>query len=717
MHVPLVRQLDEMDCGAACVAMVCRAFGRTVPINRIRDAVGTSVNGTTLSGIRRGGEAIGLQVKPLKVSKERLDTLPLPAIIHWRGVHWMVLDDVAGDRVHVADPAGASRWIARDEFLEHWTGFTALVSPTPALDEAPEDHADLSWLAPFIRPHSARLALVAGLALTAALLQMLVPVVTGEIIDSVVPHKNYTRLYEMIGGLLVLQAVALAASLLEARLITRVAVKIDGESLDHIASRLLSLPLSYFESRRTGDIEQRLDGVRQVREFSAQQGVSALASICQLIAAIALMGVLSPLLAAVWLATIPVYAVLMRYGAGRVRPAYVEREEGFSRYRSRQLDAIRGAETVKSLGAEASLRRRMRRDFAEVADRIVRADLAAISYGGAISIVMFLMLILFLLLGALEVMAGHLSIGQLVAFNSLVLLSSGPIVSLLGTWDRWQMMSVILGRISDILDRDPEQDIDAAGVRRVPTLGGHVTLTNVGFRYPNSPNTPILEGITLDVPPGSTVAIVGRSGSGKSTLLRCLAGLSMVTAGSIAFDSVDLRELHWTDLRRRIGHVPQKPYVFDDTLARNIAFGEEEPDIQAVTAAAEVADARGFIERMPLEYNTRVGDGGLMLSGGQAQRVAIARSIFHRPPVLLLDEATSALDSEAEHAVTENMRRLLEGRTAFIVAHRLSTVIDADMIVVLEQGRLVEKGTHDELLGREGLYLHLYGQQIASRES
>lgn len=439
-------------------------------------------------------------------------------------------------------------------------------------------------------------------------------------------------------------------------------------------------------------------------------GIGVLTSVTQLIAAVVFMALTSVPLVIVWVLTTPIYLALTHVSTKRMRPAFSDVEESFGRYRSRQLDAISGIETVKSLGVEEGLRERMVRDFDDLSVRMLRADRTALTYGGLVSAVTTLLLLLFLFLGAMQTMNGNLTVGQLIVFDSLVLLATGPLVGLLSLWDDWQNASVMIGRLQDIMEHEPEQASDVK-LRPVPTLEGRVTLTNVGFRYPSTPDTAILEGITLDVAPGTTVALVGRSGSGKSTLLKCLAGLFVATEGTIAFDGIDLNELDWRDLRRRIGLVPQRPHVFDDSIAANIGFGEETPDPQQVRDAAEIADAHDFIDRFPLGYATRVGDGGLRLSGGQAQRLAIARSIYHRPAVVLLDEATSALDSEAERAVTANMRRLLEGRTAFIVAHRLSTVRDADLIVVLERGRIAETGTHDELLARGGLYFHLYGQQ------
>jgi ATP-binding cassette subfamily B protein len=240
-----------------------------------------------------------------------------------------------------------------------------------------------------------------------------------------------------------------------------------------------------------------------------------------------------------------------------------------------------------------------------------------------------------------------------------------------------------------------------------------VTLRNLGFHYPNAPTAPILTDVSIDIAPGTTVALVGRSGSGKSTLLRLLAGLIEPTSGAVLVDDVDLREMKYDELRQKVGFVLQQSYLFDATIAENIAYGDDEPDPDRVSRAAQIAAAAEFVEALPLGYQTRVGDSGMRLSGGQAQRIAIARAIYRQPPLLLFDEATSALDTESERLVKENLDRLLEGRTAVVVAHRLSTVRDADLILVLEKGRLVEHGTHDELLRREGLYYHLHTYQQA----
>lgn len=709
---PHVRQIDEMDCGAACVAMVCRHFGREVAASHIRMAVGTGADGTSLRGLQRGGEHVGLQMRAIKASQEHLEELPLPAIIHWGGNHWVVLYAVEQAHVWIADPARGRRRVRRSEVTEKWTGYAALPSPTARLQEAPLGKASAHWLWEFVRPHRKTLLLALALSFVAAGMEMLFPVLTGAIVNHALLHPSYSNLYGYAGAMVALLVVSLAVTMVQRRILSRVAVQIDVQTLDYITGRMLGLPMSYFETRRTGDIDRRLEGVRQIRQLVVQGGLAGMTAATQFVVAIAIMLAYSRLMGGLFLLTVPLYALLMRYSSRRVGPTFESLEEEYGRFRSRQFDGIKGIATVKAMGAEDGMRRMLVENLRELGRRMFRSDFTIMAYEAVASAATFLTVVVFLFIGALEVLAGHLSVGGLVAFNSLILLANAPLGTLLNLWDKWLMSKVLLGRVQDVFDYGEEQPGQLSSYRPVPTLEGRVSLRGVGFQYAQAPTTKILDGISLEIAPGTTVGVVGRSGSGKSTLAKCLAGLVQLTEGSIAYDGVGLRELRLRELRRRIGYVLQDPYVFDDTIARNIAFGEAEPDLARVCAASELADAAEFIERLPLAYETRIGESGMRLSGGQAQRISIARALYHRPPVLIFDEATSALDVESERALKHNLDTMLEGRTAFIIAHRLSTIRDADVILVLERGRLVEHGSHEELTARSGLYAYLTSQQL-----
>jgi ABC-type bacteriocin/lantibiotic exporter with double-glycine peptidase domain/CRP-like cAMP-binding protein len=622
---PFVRQIDEMDCGAACTAMVCRAFGHDVSLTSIRYAVGTSTDGTTLRGLVRGGEEIGLHVRAIKSSPDRIDELPLPAIIHWGGNHWVVAYRLRGEKIGIADPGRGLRNVSREELADKWSGYCALVEPTERLAEAPRGGLDLRWMGPFIAPHRRRIAVAAVLALIVAGLEMLLPVFAGLIIDRVVRDHNQHLLYILGAGMLGLIALASVFTVAQRFLLARVATRVDADTLDFISGRLLRLPMRYFEARRIGDIERRISGMRQVRTVLIQNGVAALTAATQLIVALVIMFIYSPLLALLYLACAPLYAGLMRYSERRLRPAFDAVEEGQGRYSSRQIDAIRGIEAVKVMGAEEGLRRRMANEFFLLRDKLFRADVIAMVYEGLVSIVTFFVYALFLFVGALEVLHHNLTVGGLVGFTGLVLLANGPIIVLLDLWDRLQFVTVLLGRLQDVFEQEPEQGRDHSGLAPVPSLEGHIRLRRVGFVYPTTPDRPILQDISLDVPPGTTVALVGRSGSGKSTLVKCLAGLLVPTSGTVEYDGVELRQLRFAELRSRIGFVLQNPFVFDDTVAANIAFGDEDADPAKIQTAAEIANAADFIDRLPLGYETRIGDSGMRLSGGQAQRISIAR--------------------------------------------------------------------------------------------
>jgi ATP-binding cassette subfamily B protein len=424
------------------------------------------------------------------------------------------------------------------------------------------------------------------------------------------------------------------------------------------------------------------------------------------------MFVYSWVLALVYLAAAPLYATLMVYSAKRLRPVYDTLEETYGRYQSAQIDAIRGVETVKALAVERRFRELMLARFQGLSRRALRAQFLVMLYEAGLQLLGFLSFGLFLFVGALQVVEGDLSIGRFVAFNALIALANAPVLMLLMLWDRLQLARVLLGRLEDVLDQEPEQGADHAALRSVTTLSGRVELHNVSFRYGGPEAPAILDGVSFSAEPGQTIAIVGRSGSGKTTLLRLLAGLIEPSEGTIRYDGFDLRTLDYRTLRRQIGFVLQESYLFDDTIAHNVAFGETEPDRERVRWAARAASAHDFVHRLPLGYDTRVGESGLRLSTGQKQRIAIARALYHRPPVLVLDEPTSALDSESERAVKEGLDELTLTSTSFVVAHRLSTIRDADRILVLERGRLVEQGAHDDLMARKGLYFYLASQQV-----
>jgi HlyB family type I secretion system ABC transporter len=710
-RLPHVNQLDEMDCGAACLAMVTRYFGKAVAVPRVRELVHTSADGTSLRGIARGAEELGLEARTVRASKSKLDRLPLPAVVHWEGNHWVVLYEVGERSVRVGDPARSVRRLPRDEFEESWTGYAALFRPTPEFDALPQGKPSYAWLKPILLPHRGTLAKAALLALLVAGLELLIPILTQVVVDDAIKHHDRRLLLVIFAGLVGVFVATLGATLLQRYILSRAAVRIDTEALDFLTSRLLFLPMKYFTSRRTGDIERRLSGSSGVRQFLVEGGVAALTAGTELAAVLLLMFVYSWELALVYVVLAPCYALLMRFSAARLRPMLESLEETFGRYQSQQIDAIRGIETVKSLAAEEGLRRAMLARFSQVADRVFRSEFLVMGYQGAIQLVTFLSLALFLVVGGLLVIDGKLSLGEFVAFNALVALGNGPVLILLDLWDDLQHSHVLLDRLSDVVEHEPEQGESKDHLRTVTTVEGAISLRGVGFRYGGPESPAILEDIDLEVPPGVTVAIVGRSGSGKTTLAKLLAGLLEPTEGTIEIDHVDLRTLDYRSVRRHIGFVLQENYLFDDTIARNVAFGEQ-PDSSRVVWAATVANAHEFVQRMPLGYETRIGESGLKLSGGQAQRIAIARAVYHRPPVLILDEASSALDTESERAVKQNLDELLRERTSFVIAHRLSTIRDADLIIVLEKGRLVEQGTHDELMERRGLYYYLVSQQL-----
>jgi len=707
-----IAQIDEMDCGAASIGMICRHFGRKVSLARIRQLCHTATDGTSLKALCRAATELGLAARALKVSLRNLPMMPLPAIVHWEGNHWMVLYDVDAAHVRVADPAIGLRKIPRKEFEQKWSGYAALFDYTVAFEQAPESEPSLAWVWPFVSKFRRILMQVLGLAVAVSFLQLLFPVFTQMVVDKVIVENDIGLLKIIILGMVAAIIFVQMAAIAQEYLLAFAAVRLDTSILDFLSRQLLSLPMSYFTSRRTGDIQRRLDGARQVRHFAVQHGIGALLAMVHLIGAILLMFLYSGWLTLAFLATTPLYAGLMYFSLKVLRPLFAEVEESQGKYASHQIDAIKGIEAVKAAAAESVFRDAMLNEFLSVSKKVFKSTFVVMSYDSVLQTIGLLSTAIFLWVGANQVINGHLSVGGFVAFSSLTAIAYSAILRTLGVWDNLQFAAVLINRLNDIFEQDPEQGRDRSRLTPVHSLEGRIELRNVSFRYggPEAPN--ILSNITLDLAPGRMIAFVGRSGCGKTTLVKLIAGLLEPTEGNIYFDYVDLRTLNYRDVRRHIGMVLQENHMFNETIARNISFGDPEPDLDRVLASAQAAAAHDFIMRLPMGYETKIGESGLSLSGGQKQRIAIARAIYNNPPVLIFDEATSALDTESERAIQNNLGRVMAGRTTIAIAHRLSTIREADAIVVLEKGSVAEIGTHDELMAQRGLYFYLSSQQM-----
>jgi len=710
--ISYVRQIDEMDCGAASLAMVCRHFGRDVSLSLIRRLCHVSQDGTSLKALCHAATELGLAARSVKASLRNLPIMPLPAIVHWEGNHWMVLFDVGKTHVRVANPASGIQRIPMAEFEEKWSGYAALFDYTIAFENAPLNQSSLAWLLPFVRQFRPILVPAILLAGVISFLQLLFPIFTQTVVDKVIVEHDLGLLNVIMVGLAATLVFFQLASFAQQYLLGFAALRIDAALLDFLTRRLLSLPMSYFASRRTGDIQRRLDGARQVRQFFVQHGIGGVLALVQLLGALILMSVYSMELTAVFLATTPLYALLMVFSVKVLRPLFSDIEQSQGKYNSHQIDAIKGIEAVKAASAELAFRAEILREFLAVAKKMFRSNFIVMSYDGVLQCIGLISTGLFLWFGAHSVIDGRMTVGGFVAFSSLTAMAYAAILRALGTWDSLQMVSVLLNRLNDIFSTEPEQGNDRSRLTPVPNLEGRIELRKVGFRYGGPDSPPILNNLSFEIAPGQMVAIVGRSGSGKTTLIKLLAGLMESTEGSIRIDHLDMKSVNYRDLRRQIGMVLQENHLFDATIASNISFGDSEPNFDRVLWSAQVANAHDFIMRLPLGYETRIGETGLALSGGQKQRVAIARAVYNDPPILIFDEATSALDTESERTIQENMGRLMSGRTCIVIAHRLSTIREANMIIVLEKGEVAETGTHDELMARRGLYFYLSSQQL-----
>ncbi len=712
---PLVEQAEEMDCGAACLAMICKHYGINMTLGKLRELANVTTQGATLDSLARTGESLGFTTRAVKCTFDALRGLDLPMIVHWEGYHYVVVYGCSERQVWIADPALGFRKLSLEDFERGWSG--TCLAFTPGQDMAQIAASRSPWVrfARYLVPHRRILIHLCMATFVIQMLGIVPPVIIQNILDGVVVHQNVNLLHLLIGGLVISQVFSQLMAMVRAALANFMVRKLDFTMMSQFFKHTLSLPYSFFATRKTGDIFARFQENHTIRAFLTESTVTTVLNLLMVFIYFTVMflyNVKLTLLLIVFVVPILALTVLATPKAKR----YAREVFGASTdARSFLMESLGGVETIKGMGSERPVRLKWEKKYAKSLEVQYRAQTFNILVGAAGQFFQAATTVAILWAGANLVLSRELTIGQLIAFNALMGSVLGPLMGLIGLWSQLNDAAVAMERLGDVLDIEPEQKAgDLASRVVLPELQGDIKLDGVYFRYGDKDTSYVLENINLEIKPGELVAIVGRSGSGKTTLAKLLVGFYPPSEGKIMVDGYDMSTIDKEYYRAQVGYVMQSNLLFSGTVAENIASGDERPDRRRIEEVARRADAHAFVSKMPLGYEQIVGERGMGLSGGQIQRLCIARALYHDPRLLVFDEATSALDTQSESNIIAGMQDILEGRTAVIIAHRLSTIMRADKILVLYEGGVVEQGKHEELLARRGMYYELVQKQLSA---
>lgn len=719
---PFIPQHEQVDCGVACLSMITAWHGRGVGVSRLRDLAGVTTEGSSLTQLAHAAEEVGYETRALRLSPDGLDRLRLPAVLFWKGYHYVVLYALTDRYAYIADPAFGKQRITRAQLEEQYSGYALEVAPTAAAAAVRPRKGAVRRVWDLLLQHKKVLGAILAASAILELFGLAPAIFTKYIVDDVLNEgiagaitaydARLSTLNLVAMGLLLVSTMEIGTTLLRARMAVRLSQRLDRSLLREFYTHLLSLPTRFFKLRRTGDIFARFDDNRYVRELFTAGTMTVVLDSLSVVVYFALMFYWNVPLALVVLAFVPVLAgftLLVSPVMKRQVRQVLEDEAG---HESNLIESIGGIDMVKAMAVEDPVRRKwehLHEKFLTSQLRSERLDQTFSAISRALGVLSTVALLWY---GAYLVLNNQLQVGEFMAFSILAGQVTGPLMGVIGIWDQLQQARVSLERMGDVLDNDPERQPDPDERIYPEVIRGRVRFERVFFDYGGKGARPILQNVSFVAEPGQRIAIVGRSGSGKTTLARLLLGLYRPTEGRIAIDGWDLERIDLATYRRQIGFVLQENLLFSGTIRENVALGHPKPDQQRVEEAATLAGAHEFITEMPLGYDTVVGELGLTLSGGQRQRISIARALYRNPRILVLDEATSALDSLSEREIQKNLGAILADRTAFIIAHKISTVRDADLILVLHDGTIVEQGTHDELIARRGTYYFLAAQQL-----
>jgi ATP-binding cassette, subfamily B, bacterial HlyB/CyaB len=698
---------EPNDPGLAALVMLLRFHGVGADPSQIRHHCGTSEIG--VSEMIRCAKEFGLKARESKTSWGRLATTPLPAIAVLRDGDFLVLGKFGQDKIMVQSTrTPRPSLMTKAELEEIWTGQVVLMTRRAGLMELSR-RFDITWFLDAIRKYQRQFSEVLLASFFLQLFALVSPLFFQVVIDKVLVHRSVSTLDVLTIGLIGIATFETILSIIRTYLFSHTTNRIDVELGARLFQHLLALPVSYFQTRRVGDSVARVRELENIRNFLTS---SALTLVIDLLFTFVFLGVMffySPLLTGVVLAGFPFYVGISAGASPRFRRLLDEKFKRGAENQAFLVESIGGVETLKAMAIEPQMQRRWEEQLAGYVASSFRVLRLGNTASNSVQYANKLVMAGVLYFGAKLVIAGGLSVGELVAFNMLAGRVTQPVLRLAQIWQDFHQAKISVERLGDILNTTPEPKFNPTRAA-LPAIRGDVTFDHVSFRY-RIDGPEILHDVSFSISAGQVVGIVGASGSGKSTVAKLIQRLYVPERGRVLIDGVDLAMVDTAWLRRQIGAVLQESVLFNRSIRENIALADPAMTIEQVVEAAKLAGAHDFILELPEGYDTVVGERGSSLSGGQRQRVAIARALVTNPRILIFDEATSALDYESERVIQENMQRIAHGRTVVVIAHRLSTVRRSNRIITIDRGRLVEDGTHDELIRRGGRYASLHRVQ------
>lgn len=718
------QQLDQMDCGPTCLQMVAKHYGRYYPLPRLRSKSFITHEGVSLLGISDAAESIGFRTIGVKISFEKLFAeAPLPCIVHWYQRHFVVVYKVTKNLVYVADPANGLLEYRHQDFKKGWlsvnengqeVGVAMLLEPSANFfeeDGQQDVHSNFSFLLAYLRTHRKLfLQLTLGL-LTGSLIQLALPFLTQSIVDVGINTQNIQFIYLVLAGQIMLFVGRTTVDFIRRWILLHLSTRINISLISDFLMKLFKLPISFFETKMIGDILRRVDDHSRIERFISTSSLSILFSLFNALVFGCVLAIYNSTIFLIFLGASAFYVGYVQLFMKKRAKLDYKRFQEMAHNQSSLIETIHGMTEIKMSNSETQSRWQWERIQAKLFKvNFASTQLQQYQDGGGMFINEMKNMII-TVVAALAVINGQMTMGMMLSVQYIIGQLNVPVNDFMNFIRDWQDAKISIQRVNEIHLHENEDD-QLSPHDYTERESGTILLQDVSFHYEGPRSPKVLDQVDLIIPEGKVTAIVGSSGSGKTTLMKLLQKFYLPTSGKITLAGEDLRYVPANLWRSKCGCVMQDGYIFSDTIARNIAIGEEEIDRKRLMHAVTVANIKEFIESLPLRFNTNIGKNGIGVSQGQKQRILIARAVYKNPEVLFFDEATSALDANNERKIMENLDEFFKGKTVVVIAHRLSTVKNADQIVVLEQGKIVEVGTHQDLTYTKGKYFELVKNQL-----